>query len=115
MNVIQKIMQDELNKFKKEKDLKKIPLKSQVSVQYQTQNGDKRIFRGVVISKKNNGINSFLEVHKSDADEGKRLTYKFLYYSPNLVSVTIDKLCQKKPRRAKLFYMKKLYGKKSRI
>lgn len=115
MNVLEKIKKDEFDKFKKNKDLNLIPLKSEVSIKYLTQNKDLRIFRGVVIAKKNNGVNSFLTVCKTSVDKGDRLIYKFLYYSPNLIDVTVQKKCKKKPRRAKLNYFAKLCGKKAKI
>ena len=115
MNLLEKINKKELEKYVKDKPLSQIPLKSHVSIQYLTANKDKRIFRGIVIAKNNKGLNSSLTVTRTDSDAGNRLSYKFLYFSPNLLSVTVDRLCSKKPRRAKLFYMEELFGKKARI
>jgi ribosomal protein L19 len=115
MNVIDKINKGEIERLKKEKNFDSIPLKSAVSVQYLTSNKDKRIFRGIVIAKHKKGITSNITITKTDANEGRRLTYKFLFFSPNLLSVTIDRLCLKKPRRAKLFYLESRCGKNARI
>lgn len=115
MNILEKINKEELEKYKGDKDLEKIILKSNVSIQYTTRNKDIRIFRGTVIAKTKKGIHSSLTVCTNSAHEKHRLTYKFLYYSPNIKSVVVDREPSKVPKRAKLYYWQERYGKNARI
>jgi large subunit ribosomal protein L19 len=67
-------------------------------------------FEGVVISRKNRGINSSFRVRKISNGEGvERL---FHLYSPN---IKINVVKHGKVRRAKLYYLRSRTGKSARI
>ncbi|MDR2075255.1 MAG: 50S ribosomal protein L19 [Holosporales bacterium] len=67
-------------------------------------------FEGVVISRKNRGINSSFRVRKISNGEGvERL---FHLYSPN---IQINVVKHGKVRRAKLYYLRNRTGKSARI
>ena len=68
-------------------------------------------FEGVCISKKNAGINSTFTVRKISYGEGvERL---FPLYSPNVSKIKVK--TKGNVRRAKLYYLKKLTGRKAKI
>jgi large subunit ribosomal protein L19 len=70
----------------------------------------KQAFEGIVIAKKNCGINSSFKVRKISNGEGvERL---FHLYSPN---IAINVIKHGKVRRAKLYYLRKRTGKSARI
>ncbi len=69
------------------------------------------IFQGVCMAISNKGINSFFVLRKISAEIGVERIIPF--YSP-LVS-KIEVVRHGKVRRAKLFYLRKLKGKKARI
>ena len=68
-------------------------------------------FEGLCIAKKNAGINSSFTVRKISYGEG--VEGVFPLYSPNLSK--IDVKTKGSVRRAKLYYLRKLSGKKARI
>lgn len=118
MNLIDRLNKKEIERLKSltgDRNIDDIPLKSSVSVTYLTPKKEKRIFRGIVIAKSNKGVHSTIDVLKTDSNPGKRLTYKFIFYSPELSEITIDRLCSKRPRRSKLYYLKERFGKNARI
>ena len=68
-------------------------------------------FEGVCISKKNAGINSTFTVRKISYGEGvERL---FPLYSPNVSKIEVK--AKGNVRRAKLYYLRKLTGRKAKI
>ena len=68
-------------------------------------------FEGVCISKKNAGINSTFTVRKISYGEGvERL---FPLYSPNVSKIEVKS--KGSVRRAKLYYLRKLTGRKAKI
>jgi large subunit ribosomal protein L19 len=68
-------------------------------------------FEGVLIAKKNSGVNSCITVRKVSNGEGVERLFKI--YSPNVASIEIIK--KGSVRRAKLYYLRKLSGKNARI
>jgi len=68
-------------------------------------------FEGLCIAKKNAGINSSFTVRKISYGEGVERVFPL--YSPNLSK--IDVKTKGSVRRAKLYYLRKLSGKKARI
>lgn len=68
-------------------------------------------FEGVVISKKNRGINSSFVVRK--ISHGVGVERVFQTYSPLLGEIIIKR--QGKVRRAKLYYLRELAGRAARI
>lgn len=70
-----------------------------------------QIFEGVVIKRQGTGINSTFTVRKISNGVGVERTLPL--YSPKLS--TIEVVRRGKVRRAKLYYLRKLRGKKARI
>ena len=70
-----------------------------------------QIFEGVCIGRKNDGMNSSFTVRKISFNEGVERIFPL--YSPNIEK--IEKVRIGKVRRAKLYYMRALRGRKARI
>ncbi|MGL9732660.1 MAG: 50S ribosomal protein L19 [Wolbachia sp.] len=70
-----------------------------------------QIFEGVCISKRNRGLHSSFTVRK--VSHGESIVSQFFVYSPTLISVQVTR--RGKVRRAKLYYLCKLFGKAAKI
>ncbi len=70
-----------------------------------------QIFEGVCIARKNRSINSAFTVRKISFGEGVEKVFPL--YSPNITKIEVVKYG--KVRRAKLYYLRSLFGKKARI
>lgn len=70
-----------------------------------------QIFEGVVISRRNRGLNSSFIVRKISSGEGVERTFQL--HSPQIDSITVKRRGDVK--RAKLFYLRDLAGKSARI
>ena len=68
-------------------------------------------FEGVCIAKKNDGINSSFVVRKISYGEGVERVFPL--YSPNISKIVVK--TKGNVRRAKLYYLKKLTGRKAKI
>lgn len=68
-------------------------------------------FEGVCIARRNEGVNSSFTVRKMSGSEGVERVLPL--YSPNIASIEVLRFG--KVRRAKLFYLRDLTGKKARI
>jgi large subunit ribosomal protein L19 len=68
-------------------------------------------YEGVVIAKRNRGLNSSFTVRKISSGEGVERTFQS--YSPLIASVEVKR--KGDVRRAKLYYLRGLRGKKARI
>ena len=68
-------------------------------------------YEGVCIARKNDGVNSSFTVRKMSGSEGVERVLPL--YSPNIASIEVMR--HGKVRRAKLFYLRELTGKKARI
>ena len=66
---------------------------------------------GIIIAKKNSSINSTITVRKSLQETG--IERVFLIHSPKIDSITV--LQSSKVRRSKLYYLRNLKGKASRL
>ena len=112
MNIIQQLEQEEMKRIGK-----KFPEFSPgdtVIVNVGVVEGErKRVqgYEGVVIAKKNRGINSSFTVRKVSSGEGVERTFQT--YSPLIDSIEVKR--KGAVRRAKLYYMRKLSGKGARI
>ena len=103
--------------LEKIKETKKIPnfnpgdtLIVFVKVQEKKRTRD-QAFEGMCISKKNAGINSSFTVRKISYGEGVERVFPL--YSPNLSKIEVKS--RGNVRRAKLYYLRKLAGKKAKI
>ena len=68
-------------------------------------------YEGVVIAKRNRGLNSNFIVRKMSSGEGVERTFQT--YSPAVASIEVKR--KGDVRRAKLYYLRGLTGKKARI
>lgn len=76
--------------------------------------GDKKrvqAYEGVVIAKRNKGLNSSFIVRKISAGEGVERTFQT--YSPSIASIEVKR--RGDVRRAKLYYLRDRSGKSARI
>jgi large subunit ribosomal protein L19 len=112
MNLIQQLEQEEIKRL-----ARKIPEFAPgdtVIVKVQVVEGDKKreqAYEGVVIAKRNRGLNSSFIVRKISSGEGVERTFQT--YSPSLASVEVKR--KGDVRRAKLYYLRGLTGKAARI
>jgi large subunit ribosomal protein L19 len=85
-----------------------------VVVQVRIKEGDRerqQAFEGVVIAKRNRGVNSAFTVRKISHGEGVERVFQT--YSPMIASVEVKR--RGDVRRAKLYYLRGLTGKAARI
>lgn len=85
-----------------------------VVVQVRVKEGERerlQAYEGVVIAKKNRGLNSSFTVRKISYGEGVERVFQT--YSPNVAEITVKR--RGDVRRAKLYYMRGLQGKAARI
>lgn len=68
-------------------------------------------FEGVVIARRNRGLNSAFTVRKISHGEGVERVFQT--YSPTVASITLVR--RGDVRRAKLYYLRNLSGRKARI
>lgn len=112
MNVIQKIEQEEVARLGR-----KLPAFSPgdtVVVNVKVVEGERRrvqAYEGVVIAKKNRGLNSSFTVRKISSGEGVERTFQT--HSPLIASVEVKR--RGDVRSAKLYYMRQRSGKSARI
>ena len=112
MNIIQTIEQEEIKRIGK-----KFPEFSPgdtVIVNVSVVEGERKrvqAYEGVVVAKKNRGINSSFTVRKVSSGEGVERTFQT--HSPLIDSIEVKR--KGDVRRAKLYYMRKLSGKGARI
>ncbi len=96
---------------------KEIPAFSQgdtVVVQVKVKEGNRerlQAFEGVVIGKRNRGLNSAFTVRKISSGVGVERTFQT--YSPLIASITVKR--RGDVRQAKLYYLRALSGKAARI
>ena len=112
MDLIQKLEQEEIARLNR-----KIPAFAPgdtVIVKVQVVEGDKKreqAYEGVVIAKRNRGLNSSFIVRKISSGEGVERTFQT--YSPAVASIEVKR--KGEVSRAKLYYLRGLTGKKARI
>ena len=85
-----------------------------VSVQVRVKEGNRerlQAFEGVVIAKRNRGLNSAFTVRKLSHGEGVERVFQT--YSPNIANIKVKR--SGKVRRAKLYYLRGRTGKAARI
>jgi large subunit ribosomal protein L19 len=105
---------DNLNKTFLKTDLPVIKIGDSVKVGVKIIEGTKervQYYEGTVISKKNSTINTTITVRK--VLQGIGVERVFLIHSPKIDSITV--LRSSKVRRAKLYYLRNLKGKASRL
>lgn len=85
-----------------------------ITVHYKIREGNKdrvQPFQGVVLQRRNSGLNETFTVRK--ISEGVGVERIFPLHSPNIEKILVNK--RGKVRRARIFYLRELSGKKARI
>ncbi|HEY6721552.1 MAG TPA: 50S ribosomal protein L19 [Burkholderiales bacterium] len=112
MNIIQKLEEEEIKRMGKK--LPEFSPGDTVIVNVGVVEGERKrvqAYEGVVIAKRNRGINSSFTVRKVSSGEGVERTFQT--YSPLIDSIELKR--KGDVRRAKLYYLRKLSGKGARI
>jgi large subunit ribosomal protein L19 len=112
MNIIQKLEEEEIKRMGKK--LPEFSPGDTVIVNVGVVEGDRKrvqAYEGVVIAKRNRGINSSFTVRKVSSGEGVERTFQT--YSPLIDSIELKR--KGDVRRAKLYYMRQRSGKAARI
>jgi large subunit ribosomal protein L19 len=114
MNLIEKIEQEEIARLSANKTLPSFAPGDTVVVSVNVVEGTRKrtqAFEGVVIAKRNRGLNSSFIVRKISSGEGVERTFQT--YSPLIASVEVKR--RGDVRRAKLYYLRDRSGKSARI
>ena len=112
MNLIQTLEQEEMARL-----AKKVPEFSPgdtVIVNVNVIEGERKrvqAYEGVVIAKRNRGLNSSFIVRKISSGEGVERTFQT--YAPTIASIEVKR--KGDVRRAKLYYLRERSGKSARI
>jgi large subunit ribosomal protein L19 len=112
MNVIQTIEQEEIARL--DKNIPQFAPGDTVVVNVNVVEGDRKrvqAYEGVVIAKRNRGVNSSFIVRKISSGEGVERTFQT--YSPLIASIEVKR--RGDVRRAKLYYLRGRSGKSARI
>ena len=114
MNLIEKIEQEEIARLSINKTLPSFAPGDTVVVGVNVVEGTRKrtqAFEGVVIAKRNRGLNSSFIVRKISSGEGVERTFQT--YSPLIASIEVKR--RGDVRRAKLYYLRDRSGKSARI
>ncbi|AUN94429.1 50S ribosomal protein L19 [Pseudazoarcus pumilus] len=114
MNLIQQLEQEEIARLSEGKTIPEFGPGDTVVVQVKVVEGTRerlQAFEGVVISKRNRGLNSSFIVRKISSGEGVERTFQT--YSPLVASIDVKR--RGDVRRAKLYYLRERSGKSARI
>jgi len=104
---------EEVKEFKK-KEIPTLRIGDNVKVGVKIIEGEReriQFYEGTIIAKKNSSINTTITVRKTL--QGIGIERIFLIYSPKIDSITV--LRSSKVRRSKLYYLRNLKGKASRL
>ncbi|MBX3685532.1 MAG: 50S ribosomal protein L19 [Rhodocyclaceae bacterium] len=114
MNLIQQLEQEEISRLTQDKPIPEFAPGDTVIVQVKVKEGTRerlQAYEGVVISKRNRGLNSNFIVRKISSGEGVERTFQT--YSPLVASIEVKR--RGDVRRAKLYYLRQRSGKSARI
>ena len=112
MNLIAKLEQEEIARLGRK--IPEFAPGDTVIVKVVVVEGDKKreqSYEGVVIAKRNRGLNSSFIVRKISSGEGVERTFQT--YAPSVASIEVKR--KGDGRRAKLYYLRGLTGKAARI
>jgi large subunit ribosomal protein L19 len=112
MNLIEKIEQEEIARLGK--NIPEFAPGDTVVVNVNVVEGERKrvqAYEGVVVAKRNRGLNSSFIVRKISSGEGVERTFQT--YSPLIASVELKR--RGDVRRAKLYYLRDRSGKSARI
>jgi large subunit ribosomal protein L19 len=114
MNMIEQLEKEEIARLSAGKTLPEFAPGDTVVVQVKVKEGNRerlQAYEGVVIAKRNRGLNSAFTVRKISAGEGVERTFQT--YSPLVASIEVKR--RGDVRRAKLYYLRQRSGKSARI
>jgi large subunit ribosomal protein L19 len=114
MNLIEQLEKEEIARALGEKSIPVFAPGDTVIVSVNVVEGTRKrvqAYEGVVISKRNRGLNSNFIVRKISSGEGVERTFQT--YSPLLASIVVKR--RGDVRRAKLYYLRERSGKSARI
>jgi large subunit ribosomal protein L19 len=114
MNLIQQLEQEEIARVSAGKTIPDFAPGDTVVVQVKVKEGNRerlQAYEGVVIAKRNRGLNSAFIVRKISSGEGVERTFQT--YSPLVASIEVKR--RGDVRRAKLYYLRDRSGKSARI
>ena len=114
MNLIEKIEQEEIARLTANRTIPSFAPGDTVIVGVNVVEGTRKrtqAFEGVVIAKRNRGLNSSFIVRKISSGEGVERTFQT--YSPLIASIEVKR--RGDVRRAKLYYLRDRSGKSARI
>ena len=112
MNLIQQLEQEEIARLGK--SVPEFAPGDTVVVQVKVKEGNRerlQAYEGVVIAKRNRGLNSSFIVRKISSGEGVERTFQT--YSPLVAAIEVKR--RGDVRRAKLYYLRERSGKSARI
>ncbi len=114
MNVIKELEQEQLEKLTADRPIPRFQPGDTLRVSVKVVEGSRervQAFEGVCIARKNDGLNSSFTVRKISYGEGVERVFPL--YSPAIAA--IDVVRRGDVRRAKLYYLRGLTGKRARI
>ena len=114
MNLIQQLEQEEIARLTQGKAIPEFAPGDTVIVQVKVKEGNRerlQAYEGVVIAKRNRGLNSSFIVRKISSGEGVERTFQT--YSPLVAAIELKR--RGDVRRAKLYYLRERSGKSARI
>jgi large subunit ribosomal protein L19 len=112
MNLLQQLEQEEINRLGK--TIPDFSPGDTIVVQVKVKEGTRerlQAYEGVVIAKRNRGLNSSVIVRKISSGEGVERTFQL--YSPLVAAIDVKR--RGDVRRAKLYYLRQRSGKSARI
>jgi len=112
MNIIDQLEAEEISRLNK--DIPSFSPGDTVIVNVNVVEGNRKrvqAYEGVVIAKRNRGLNSAFTVRKISSGEGVERTFQS--YSPLIASIEVKR--RGDVRRAKLYYLRNRSGKSARI
>jgi len=114
MNILDAIGQSTIDKVQAERPVPYFESGDTLKVHVKVQEGSRerlQVYEGLCIARKNAGVNSSFTVRKISFDEGVERVFPL--YSPNIWEIEVVR--KGIVRRAKLYYLRDLRGKASRI
>ncbi|HTT13202.1 MAG TPA: 50S ribosomal protein L19 [Burkholderiaceae bacterium] len=114
MDVIQQLEKEEIARLSANKAIPEFSPGDTVVVNVNVVEGTRKrvqAYEGVVIGKRNRGLNSSFVVRKISSGEGVERTFQL--YSPSIASIEVKR--RGDVRRAKLYYLRDRSGKSARI
>ncbi|HRK57097.1 MAG TPA: 50S ribosomal protein L19 [Burkholderiaceae bacterium] len=114
MDLIQQLENEELARLTADKNIPEFAPGDTVVVNVNVIEGTRKrvqAYEGVVIARRNRGLNSGFTVRKISSGEGVERTFQL--YSPMIASIEVKR--RGDVRRAKLYYLRDRSGKSARI